>query len=58
MSLKEVSGINQINVIDTIFHEGWSNGNDLGDISTLVSILEKKALDGLNFSRQISKPEI
>ena len=52
------SGINQINVIDTIFHEGWSKGNDLGDISTLVSILEKNSLDGLTFSQKISKPEV
>ena len=58
MSLKEVSGIHQTKVIDTIFLKGWSHGNDLGDISTLVSILEKNSLDGLSFSRQISKPEI
>ena len=58
MSLKEVSGINQTKVIDTIFYKGWSNGNDLGDINTLVAILEKKSLDGRSFSRNISKPEI
>ena len=58
MSLKEVSGKYQTKVIDTIFHKGWSNGNDLGDITTLVAILEEKSLDGLSFSRHISKPEI
>jgi 2-hydroxychromene-2-carboxylate isomerase len=58
MSLKKVSGIHQTKVIDTIFHKGWSHGIDLGDLSTLVSILEEKSLDGLGFSRQISKLEV
>ena len=58
MSLKEVSGMHQTKVIDTIFHKGWSHGIDLGDLSTLVSILEEKSIDGLSFSRQISKPEV
>ena len=58
MSLKEVSGIHQKIVIDTIFDKGWSPGIDLGNLTTLVSILEEKSLDGLSFSRQISKPEV
>ena len=39
-------------------HFSENNINDLGDISTLVSILEKKSLDGLSFSRHILKSEI
>ena len=58
MSLKEVSGIHQKIVIDTIFHKGWSHGIDLGNLTTLVSILEEKSLDALSFSQQIAKTEV
>ena len=58
MSLKEVSGIDQSKVIDTIFNKGWSHGNDLGELSTLISILEKNSIDGLKLSHKISKPEV
>ena len=46
MSLKAVSGINQLQVIDTIFKGGWGQGKDLGDLATLISLLEKKSIDG------------
>ena len=55
MSLKEVSGINQFQVIDAIFEGGWSQGADLGDLPTLIALLEKQSIDGVNFSQQISK---
>ena len=55
MSLKEVSGINQFQVIDAIFEGGWSQGADLGDLPTLITLLEKQSIDGVNFSQQISK---
>ena len=55
MSLKEVSGINQFQVIDAIFEGGWSQGADLGDLPTLIFLLEKQSIDGVNFSQQISK---
>ena len=55
MSLKEVSGINQFQVIDAIFEGGWSQGADLGDLPTLISLLEKQSIDGENVSQQISK---
>ena len=55
MSLKEVSGINQFQVIDAIFEGGWSQGADLGDLPTLISLLEKQSIEGVNFSQQISK---
>ena len=55
MSLKEVSGINQFQVIDAIFEGGWSQGADLGDLPTLIALLEKQSINGVNFSQQISK---
>ena len=55
MSLKEVSGINQFQVIDAIFEGGWSQGADLGDLPTLISLLEKQSIDGENISQQITK---
>ena len=58
MSLKEVSGINQFQVIDAIFEGGWSQGADLGDLPTLISLLEKQSIDGENFRQQISKPYV
>ena len=58
MSLKEVSGINQFQVIDAIFEGGWSQGADLGDLPTLISLLEKQSIDGENVSQQISKPYV
>ena len=44
MSLKEVSGANQIRVINAIFEGGWSQGKDIGDIDTLINLLKKKNL--------------
>ena len=56
MSLKEVSGNNQFRVINTIFEGGWCQGQDLGDLLTLVSLLEKQSIDGENLSQQVSEP--
>jgi 2-hydroxychromene-2-carboxylate isomerase len=53
MSLKEVSGDDQLRVIDSIFEGGWSNGADLGDLSTLISLLTKESIDGENLSHKI-----
>ena len=58
MSLKEVSGVDQLKVIETIFKGGWSRGADLGDLSTLISLLNKQSIDGEIFSKKISKTEI
>ena len=55
MSLKAVSGINQLQVIDTIFKGGWGQGKDLGDLATLISLLEKKSIDGKYLGEQVSK---
>ena len=37
------------------FEGGWSQGADLGDLPTLISLLEKQSIDGENVSKQISK---
>ena len=58
MSLKEVSGIDQHRVIDTIFEAGWSRGEDLGDLPTLISLVEQQNIDGEYLSRQVSQPDV
>ena len=58
MSLKEVSSTKQTQVINTIFNAGWSQGHDLGDLQTLVSILEGKSINGQALKQQIFKSEV
>ena len=58
MSLKEVSGVDQLKVIDTIFKSGWSRGADLGDLSTLISLLVEQSIDGEILSQKISETGI
>ena len=58
MSLREVSGDNQHQVISAIFEGGWCQGKDLGDLPTLISLLEPSAIDGEHLSQQTSKPEV
>jgi len=58
MSLKEVSGANQHRIIDAIFEGGWCRGEDLGDLPTLVSLLEDRNIDGHYLSQQIAQPHV
>ena len=58
MSLKEVSGDNQHKIIGAIFEAGWCRGEDLGDLPTLVSLLEEHAVDGNYLSQQIALPNV
>tara|TARA_Y200000002_G_scaffold297479_1_gene252116 strand:+ start:468 stop:1148 length:681 start_codon:yes stop_codon:yes gene_type:complete len=58
MSLKEVCGNDQFRVIDTIFKGGWSLGKDLGDIRTLITLLEKQSIKGENLCQQVSDPNV
>ena len=55
MSLKEVSGDDQLRVIDSIFEGGWSHGADLGDLSTLTSLLTKQSIDGESLIHKVSE---
>ena len=57
MSLKEVSGIDQLRVIDALFKGGWSQGADLGDLSVLISLLTDQAINGEILSLKISESE-
>ena len=58
MSLKEVSGVDQLKVIDLIFEAGWSHGADLGDIPTLISLLTKQSIDGESLSHKVLELDI
>ena len=58
MSLKEVSGDKQHQIIDAIFEGGWCRGEDLGDLRTLISLLEDRAIDGNYLSKQIAQPNV
>jgi 2-hydroxychromene-2-carboxylate isomerase len=58
MSLKEVSGIDQFGVIGAIFEGGWSQGADLGDLPTLISLLTKQSIDGESLSQKVSESSI
>ena len=58
MSLKEVSGIDQLRVIDAIFEGGWSHGADLGDLSSLISLLTRQSIDGEALSQKVLESDI
>ena len=58
MSLKEVSGNDQLRVIDAIFEGGWSHGADLGELSTLISLLSRQSIDGETLSKKVSESDI
>lgn len=57
MSLKEVSGVDQLRVIDAFFKGGWSQGADLGDLSVLISLLADQSINGEILSLKISESE-
>jgi len=58
LSLSEVSGQNQEKVVTAIFEAGWAEGRDIGNIRTLVSVLESAGIDGESLAREINKPSI
>lgn len=58
MSLKEVSGNNQHQVISTIFESGWSRGEDLGDLPTLIALLDEQTVDGEHLGREAARPDV
>ena len=58
MSLKEVSGNNQHQVISTIFESGWSRGEDLGDLPTLIALLDEQTVDGEYLGQEAAKPDV
>lgn len=58
MSLKEVSSIDQLRVIDALFKGGWSQGADLGDLSVLISLLTEQSINGEILSLKVSESDI
>jgi 2-hydroxychromene-2-carboxylate isomerase len=58
LSLKEVSGAQQSAVIDAIFHRGWTEGEDIGDITNLLDILEREKIDISGFEEKIQQQAI
>ena len=37
---------------------GWCQGKDLGDLASLISLLEKQSIDGKNLSEKVSEPDV
>ena len=58
MSLKEVSGDEQLRVIDAIFKGGWSHGADLGDSTSLISLLKKHSINGESLNQKVLESDI
>ena len=58
MSLAEVSGTHQHRLITAIFESGWSRGKDLGDLPTLISLMDEQGLDGAYLSEEIANAEV
>lgn len=58
MSLKEVSGVDQLRVIDAIFEGGWSQGADLGDSTSLISLLKQQSINGESLSQKVLESDI
>ena len=58
MSLAEVSGTHQHRLITAIFESGWSRGKDLGDLPTLISLMDEQGLDGAYMSEEIGNAEV
>lgn len=58
LSLQAVSGPLQTQVVETIFHAGWGEGQDIGDLSVIEESLLKAGLDPAPLVAQISTLEV
>jgi len=58
LSLKEVSGAQQLAVIDALFHAGWTRGEDLGDLDNLIAILERAGIDADGLDEKITEQAV
>ncbi|MCH7815209.1 MAG: 2-hydroxychromene-2-carboxylate isomerase [Proteobacteria bacterium] len=58
LSLQEVCGAQQHLVIQSIFAAGWSQGKDLGDLPTLISILESAGIDAAVIAGKINNADV
>ncbi len=57
LSLAEVSGRNQVKVIDCLWRAGWQQGLDLGDAAVLRDVLDEAGLDGTKLLEKTRTPE-
>jgi len=57
LSLVEVSGANQIAVIDALWKAGWQQGMDLGDAAVLRDVLNEAGLPGAELLAKTGSPE-
>lgn len=58
MALQQVSGEDQVNVVNRIFEAGWSEGEDLGNTTRLLEILSEAGVSCEDYYQKIAEPEI
>ena len=58
VSLAEVSGAKQLQVMRTLFDLGWAQGGDPGDDAEIVGALDVAGLDGKALVRRAGEPEV
>ncbi len=58
LALPDVSGDDQVRVIDTLFSAGWGHGLDLGDADQLAAALEDVGLPGERWVARTQKPVV
>jgi len=58
LSLVEVGGSRQHDIIDAIFAAGWGRGIDLGSADELAAALSEKGMDGPALVEKTSSPEV
>lgn len=57
LSLAEVGGEAQHEIIDAIFHAGWGGGIDLGSPEELCAALDARGLDGAALVEKAASPD-
>lgn len=58
VSLPEVSGRNQVRVVETLFQHGWEEGGDLGEPMEIAAALEKAGVEGRALVARTREPEV
>jgi 2-hydroxychromene-2-carboxylate isomerase len=58
LSLTEVSSGQQLAVIDALFHAGWTQGEDLGELDNLIAILGRSGIDAEGFAEKITEQAV
>ncbi|NKB35218.1 MAG: thioredoxin domain-containing protein [Pseudomonadales bacterium] len=58
LALKEVSGDQQLSVIDAIFNAGWAHGEDLGEAQHLIEILQRAGIDTKGLDELITQQSV